>query len=140
MFPRFGRRHSLKNRKGREVAQFCKDRARGAMGRVFLYMGLYFLFICRLRNAVFFKLFLFQIKEQRLKAAIPAPIQFCFIPLLSEKSDQVCFYSKCLQKTIPCTEVAELPSEISQWQEELIFPYTSLVFPTLIFPSPKKKI
>lgn len=75
----------MKNRRGREVAQFCKDRAGGAIGRMFLYMGLYFLFICRLRNAVFFKLFLFQIKEQGLKAATPAPIQLCFIPLLSEK-------------------------------------------------------
>lgn len=89
----------MKNRRGREVAQFCKDRAGGAIGRMFLYMGLYFLFICRLRNAVYFKLFLLQIKEQGLKAATPAPIQLCFIPLLSEKkSDQVCFYSECPEK------------------------------------------
>lgn len=106
----------MKNRRGREVAQFCKDRAGGAIGRMFLYMGLYFLFICRLRNAVFFKLFLFQIKEQGLKAATPAPIQLCFIPLLSEKKvTRYVSTQNALKKTIPCTEVAELPAEISQW-------------------------
>lgn len=68
-------------------------------------------------------------------------LQFSYVsfPSCQKKSDQVCFYSKCLQKTIPCTEVAELPSEISQWQEELIFLIPLLSFPHSFFLHQKKK-
>jgi len=97
---------------------------------VFLYIGLYFHFICGQSNAAFFKLFLFQVKEQRVKAATQAPIQFCCIPLLSGKTDQVCSYPEWPAKeTLPCARFKHQKS-----RKKLSTFYFFCLFPHSFFP------
>lgn len=129
---------ALASRKAEELEKWfssaIRDRAGGATGRVFLCKGLYFLFISGESNGSFFKLLLFQVKEQRVKTA---PSQFPFIPLLSGRSRMLLLRMACKKNHTLYTEVAELPAETSEEQEEMIFFLPLLSVLTLTFSHQK---